>query len=251
MASRKWSVGAIRAFFGETRTHPADMRTPCPYSEAVCPVDARFSGMGNSKGKAVTAKPAAPSSPAAGKWAKNLTDLGAAMNPPRERAWLSEQKKHPKCPGQRQNGSYNIALWQKFVDDHCGLPRDKTPESNTARRVGIDLDNELKRIKLEQARGDSIHVDDTVQVLGKMMSEFDRALTKLCGQISSQLVGMGTPGQVEKRLKKAMRDVLTDFSSVTPPETEDAKKKAFWNRLCAEWSGRRTKLLSGSGLNDM
>lgn len=207
--------------------------------------------MGKSVGKSAGAKPDASPSPIAGKWAKNMTDLGNALNPRRERAWLSEQSRHPKCPGKRQNGHYNIPLWQKFVDDHCGAPRDKTPEANSARRAGLDLDNEIKRIKLEQLRGDSIHVDDTVQVVGKMFAELDRSLTKLCDQISGHLVGMGTAGQVKKRLRQALRETMTDFSTVTPPDTEDPKKKAFWNRLCAEWSARRKSLLSGSGLNDM
>lgn len=186
-------------------------------------------------------------------WAKNLTELGANLEPTRGRPWLNALKKHPKCPGTRQNGHYHVGKWQTFVDEHGAkaAPKDQSEPASTARSESLALDNELKRLKLRQAQGEMIPIDEVVEVLAESFSEFAAGHAKLADEISTQLVGLETAGQVKKRLTPVLRELLRKFSEVKQPVTDDLKKKAFFKKLSELLSPHRRRLFPGDGPSGM
>lgn len=109
-------------------------------------------------------KPARKPPPAKAKvWATNMSELGALLQPPRERKSIQRalarvpQPGEPPCPGRTPDGRYHVARWQSYLAaigtiGHTAAEKKPPPEP-----AGIEA--ELKRERIGRERAERLKLE--------------------------------------------------------------------------------------------
>lgn len=215
-------------------------RAPKPTATKKVTVAARRKAVPNKKGRQARMRISA-------EHALNQAELGERLNPPRARSLIESLMKRPGCPGRTANGGgqYHVAAWQAWIEQTGIGDRDTTLSATTARARKIEIENELSEMKLEEARGNTVSLDEALPILTTAITDFWRQLGAMEDTIASELAG-ATPGQIKKRIREEKRRVASEFAE----GGWCPQKKKFWKTLSAKVSGHLSALVLGSGASD-
>lgn len=177
-------------------------------------------------------------------WAKNQTELAAAIGCDRKtiQRWLKEGD--AECPGKRADGRYNVTLWRLWAEKKGKNPKNRLGKDKGALEIeNYELRNEALKIANAVKRGELIHIDDCSKVLCEMVSAFVTRVRGMKHTLGPEVIGVPLPEAV-KRIGREVDDALRELSL-----GEWAKKKPFWGSVYATLLDLRKSFSLGDGQN--
>lgn len=148
------------------------------------------------------------------KFARNQTDLGAYLMPPRDRKIIQRAMKREGCPGRTADGRYDIALWQVFIT--ANFASDAPTEDQTDKRKleeeKLRLTNEKLRFQISVMQREYSANTDIEQWVGSMVMNAKRVLLAIPGKLAPVIVGM-TEVEAEIILKTEINAALAQLAA--------------------------------------
>lgn len=148
------------------------------------------------------------------KYAKNQTELGRYLMPPRDRKMIQRAMKLEGNPGRTPDNRYEILPWQWFVNQHFG--------STTASNVPDKLSLEVERLRLQneklkfelQVKQKTFSSNTDIELwVGQMVMKAKRVLLAIPGKLAPQILGLPTEADVERRLRDEINAALSLLSA--------------------------------------
>ncbi len=154
-------------------------------------------------------------------YAKNQTDLGGYLAPPRDRKIIQQALKLEGNPGRSLDGRYHVQEWQgfinanftSFVDPNVGSSGDKK-NLETQR---LKLQNEKLQFELEVLRREYSRNADIEAWVGEMVIRAKTILLKLPGKCAPLVIGR-TEVDAERILRDDILEALSQLAA-KPPKT--------------------------------
>lgn len=147
------------------------------------------------------------------KVARNQTDLGRYLMPPRDRKIIQSAMKREGCPGRTPDGRYDIAAWQEFVNQNFS----STQTEGQPGKLGLELErlrlqNQKLEFELKVKRKDYSANTDVELWVGEMVMSAKRVLLGLPAKLAPQVIGL-TEVEAEQRLKQEINAALEQLTS--------------------------------------
>jgi len=150
------------------------------------------------------------------RYAKNQTDLGQYLIPPRERKIIQRAMKLEGNPGRSPCNQYEIGPWQLFINKHFAsrsTPLDKLPDKVELEMERLRLQNEKLRFELSVKQKDFSSNSDIKLWVGQLVMQAKRVLLAIPGKLAPQILGLATEAEVEARLKMEINAALSILTS--------------------------------------
>jgi hypothetical protein len=175
-------------------------------------------------------------------WAKNQVDLAEAIGCTRKsiQRYLAIEGN----PGAAADGRYDVEKWRAWVKARGTLKAPPKSEKEKLELSILQMTEEAQRLKLEEARGKMVDLEEAMMVLGGICATLVTELKGMRHTLAPQVVGL-TVEEATVKLEQAISAVMREAS--VPAE---AKKKVFWKTIAERFSSLQARILSGSGLSD-
>lgn len=142
------------------------------------------------------------------KFARNQTDLGRYLMPPRDRKIIQRAMKLEGCPGRTPDGRYEIAPWQAFINSRFGEnARSGDVDKTQLERERLGLQNAQLRFKLQVMQREYSKNTDVEAWVGAMVGRAKMLLQKLPSAMAPIVIGLD-PAEAELRLQEQVDCVL-------------------------------------------
>jgi hypothetical protein len=150
------------------------------------------------------------------KHARNQTELGRYLMPPRDRKIIQRAMKLEGCPGRSPEGKYPIAEWQTFISAKFAS-RALTDDSAQPDKLKLEMEklrltNEKLQFELSVKKRDFTANTDIEIWVGDMVMQAKRVLLGLPSKLAPQLAGM-TEVEIEATLKTEINGALAQLSA--------------------------------------
>jgi hypothetical protein len=156
-----------------------------------------------------------------------MTELGRALVPKRRRNTIGRALLIPGNPGRRADGSYNLLLWQAFMDKigTVGHTDDQRRRGEHPAPMGVEV--ELKNARIRQAvaeaeqvelrnavsRGEVIKKSDAARDVAKAFMEVKVALLKIPSSVAPMIIAKRDAAEAQALLEGEINDVLRLLST--------------------------------------
>ena len=149
------------------------------------------------------------------KYAKNQTDLGGYLAPPRDRKIIQRAMKLEGNPG-RSGMGYNVVEWQGFVNAHFASLSDPSVTGPDDKRnlemEKLRLQNSKLLFDLEVKKKDYTANVDVEQWVGQMVMEAKRTLLSIPAKLAQVVIGQ-TEVEAEKRMREEIIQALDKLAA--------------------------------------
>lgn len=172
-------------------------------------------------------------------WAKNQVELAEALGCTRKS--VGRYLAVTGNPGTAADGRYDVEKWRAWVAARGTLKAPPKSEKEKLELSILTMTEEAQRLKLEEARGKMVDLDEAMMVLGGICSTLVTELKGMRHTLAPQIVGL-TVEEATMKLESAIALVMKEAS--VPAE---AKKKVFWATIAERFSSLQARILSGSG----
>jgi hypothetical protein len=175
-------------------------------------------------------------------WAKNQVELADTIGCSRKS--IARYLAVEGNPGAAADGRYDVVKWRNWVASRGTLKAPPKSEKEKLELSILTMTEEAQRLKLNEARGNMVDLDEAMRVLGGICATLVTEIKALRHTLAPRLAGMTVEDamvQIDKEIKIILRDASV------PAE---AKKKAFWRSIAERYSSLQARLLSGSGQSD-
>jgi hypothetical protein len=156
-------------------------------------------------------------------WVKTQIELAESLGV--DRRSVTRYLAEVGNPGRAADGRYDLKAWRDWVRAK-GTVRPAGPSEKE--RLELEIlrsENETKKLKLAEARGEMVSLEEAMLVLGGMFAELRPRLQQLKHDLVPKLVGLPVEDAMEK-MQGALNQVLGEVA--VPGE---AKKKVFWRTI--------------------
>ena len=174
-----------------------------------------------------------------GRWVKTQAELGAALAC--DRRSIARYMDTPGNPGRTADGRYEVQPWRDFAAKHGRLRVPAKSDEEKAKLRQLNAEAELAEIRLLEARGQSVPLDEAMRVFGDIFAGLVRQMRALRYEVAPNMVGLPVEDAMEM-LDGAVCDVMKDVSL-----SGEVKKKAFWRTIAERSSLLQETLLCGNG----
>jgi hypothetical protein len=172
-------------------------------------------------------------------WAKSQVELADVLNC--DRKSIQRYLKVEGNPGAAADGRYDVRAWKTWVGARGTLKGPPQSEKESLELAGLRADVEAKRLKLAEAQGTMVDLEEAMGVLGGIFSELLPKLRGLQHSLAPLLAAM----EPEEAMVKMDEAVTRVMGEVAVPHT--AKKKVFWRIIAERFCSLQADLLCGSG----
>lgn len=165
---------------------------------------------------APAAKPKSPLGRKGGRipvYAKNQTDLGQYLMPPRDRKMIQRAMKLEGCPGRTPDGRYHVGQWQEFINHHFSshTPHGQ-PDKMRLEMEKLKLQNDKLRFELQVKQREYTANVDVERWVGGLVMQAKRVLCAIPSKLAPQLAGADVV-ECEALLKAEINSALQQLSS--------------------------------------
>lgn len=171
--------------------------------------------------------------------APSMRALAAQLN--RDKMSIAAWVKEAGNPGKDKTGQYHLPSWREWIEKSGKNFKDTSDVGKTARARKAEVDAKIQEIKLKQLEGRSIDLEEAVEVLGGMISEFKQSMLSMAKTYSSKIAGQDA-GTVERIISERCREMLAQIA--VPDEKKKPKKEGdsslFWTNVSESLSGLRS-----------
>lgn len=147
------------------------------------------------------------------KYARNQTDLGRYLIPPRDRKIIQLAMRRPGNPGRTPDGKYEILPWQTFVNSHFGSDYSEVgPDKTKLEQEKLRLTNEKLRFQLSVMQREYSRNTDIEAWFGAAVGRAKHLLLKMPSSLAPVVVGMD-PVEAEKRIQEEVDAALNELTA--------------------------------------
>lgn len=144
-------------------------------------------------------------------YAKNQTELGGYLQPPRDRKIIQQALKMEGNPGRTLDGRYHIQEWQGFIHANFQSLLDPSAGGGDDKRnlemEKLRLQNAKLQFELQIKQKDYSANADIEQWVGQMVMEAKRALLAIPSKLAPVVIGLDEVG-AEKRMHEEINLAL-------------------------------------------
>lgn len=150
-------------------------------------------------------------------FAKNQTELGLYLMPPRDRKIIQRAMKLEGCPGRTPDGRYPIAAWESFINRNFASAKLKEsdadqPDKRRLEEEKLRLTNDKLRFQLQvMQREFSANTDIEIWV-GDLVMQAKRVLLAIPSKLATQVISM-TEVEAEAAIKAEINQALSQLTS--------------------------------------
>jgi len=155
-------------------------------------------------------------------WVKTQVDLAEALGV--DRRSVNRYMGEAGNPGRASDGRYDLKAWRDWFRAKGTVKAVGTEKEELELKI-LRSEAETKALKLAEARGQMVSLEEAMMVLGGMFSEIRPRLQALKHDLVPKLVGLPVEDAMEK-MQSSLNRVLGEVA--VPGE---AKKKAFWRSI--------------------
>lgn len=146
-------------------------------------------------------------------YARNQTDLGRYLMPPRDRKIIQLAMKRDGCPGRTPDGRYHIGEWQEFVNrNFASANPEASPDKFKLEMEKLRLQNEKLQFELQVKRKDYTANSDIEVWVGELVMSAKRVLLAIPGKLAPQVVGL-TEVEAERRMREEINLALEQLTA--------------------------------------
>ena len=146
-------------------------------------------------------------------FARNQTDLGRYLMPPRDRKIIQRAMKREGCPGRTPDGRYHIADWQIFVNQHfASTSSEGQPDKQKLEMERLRLQNEKLTFELQIKKKDYSANADVEMWVGELVMAAKRVLLAIPSKLAPQVIGR-TEVEAEKLMKEEINGALAQLTA--------------------------------------
>lgn len=146
-------------------------------------------------------------------YAKNQTDLGRYLMPPRDRKIIQLAMKKEGCPGRTPDGRYHVASWQEFVNQHfVSANLTAQPDKMKLEMERLRLQNEKLNFELQVRRKEYSANVDIENWVGDLVMTAKRVLMAMPAKLAPVVISL-TEVEAEKRIREELNLALEQLTS--------------------------------------
>lgn len=149
-------------------------------------------------------------------FARNQTELGLYLMPPRDRKIIQKGMKLGGCPGRSPDGRYRIVDWQTFINKNFASAAEDhgvdQPDKRRLEEEKLRLTNDKLRFQLQvMQREFSANTDIEIWV-GDLVMQAKRVLLAIPSKLAPQVIAM-TEVEAEQCMKAEINAALAQLTS--------------------------------------
>jgi hypothetical protein len=146
-------------------------------------------------------------------YAKNQTELGQKLVPPRDRKIIQLAIKRPGNPGRKPDGRYPIAAWQEFINQNFASANlEAQPDKLKLELARLSLQNQKLEFELSVKRRDYSANVDVEQWVGDLVMSAKRVLLAIPAKLAPQVIALDEV-QAELRIREEINAALAQLTS--------------------------------------
>jgi hypothetical protein len=147
-------------------------------------------------------------------FAKNQTDLGAYMMPPRDRKIIQRAMRLEGNPGRTPDNRYRISDWQTFINANfeAHARPEEAPDKRRLEEEKLRLTNDKLRFQLQVMQREYSRNSDIAVWIGDLVMQAKRVLQAIPGKLAPVVIGL-TEVEAELRMKEEINSALAQLSS--------------------------------------
>jgi hypothetical protein len=146
-------------------------------------------------------------------YAKNQTDLGRYLIPPRDRKIIQLAMKRDGCPGRTPDGRYHVATWQEFINTNFASANlGAQPDKLKLELEKLRLTNAKLEFELQVKRKDYTENVIIEQWVGDLVMSAKRVLLAIPGKLAPQVIALNEV-EAEKRMREEINLALEQLTS--------------------------------------
>ncbi|EIQ01063.1 hypothetical protein OpiT1DRAFT_05629 [Opitutaceae bacterium TAV1] len=148
-------------------------------------------------------------------FAKNQTELGGYLTPPRDRKIIQKALKMEGNPGRSKDGRYHIQEWQGFINANFASLTDPTVGPDDKRNLEVErlrLQNQKLEFELNVRRNEYTANVDVEAWVGDLVIRAKTVLCKIPGTCAPLVVGR-TEVDAERILREEIVEALGQLTS--------------------------------------
>ncbi|MCX6943685.1 MAG: hypothetical protein NT173_02800 [Opitutales bacterium] len=146
-------------------------------------------------------------------YARNQTDLGKYLMPPRDRKIIQLPMKREGCPGRTADGRYEVAVWQTFISQNFASASSVgQPDKQMLELEKLRLQNERLTFELDVRRKAYSANTDVELWVGELVMAAKRVLLSIPAKLAPQLAALTSEVEIELRLRE---EINADLAQLT------------------------------------
>lgn len=146
-------------------------------------------------------------------YARNQTDLGRYLMPPRDRKIIQLAMKREGCPGRSPDGKYHVASWQEFINKNFASANlEAQPDKMKLEMERLRLTNERLNFELQVRKKEYSKNTDVEIWVGDLVMSAKRVLLAIPGKLAPQVIGLDEVN-AEKRMREEINLALEQLTS--------------------------------------
>lgn len=146
-------------------------------------------------------------------YARNQTDLGRYLMPPRDRKIIQIAMKREGCPGRTPDGKYHVASWQEFINKNFASANlDAQPDKMKLELERLRLQNAKLEFELQVKRKDYSSNVEIEQWVGDLVMSAKRVLLAIPGKLAPQVIALNEV-EAEKRMREEINLALEQLTA--------------------------------------
>jgi len=152
-------------------------------------------------------------------FARNQTQLGLYLIPPRDRKIIQKAMRMPGCPGRSPDGRYPVNAWQTFVisiiaayDTEKKDLIGSQPDKRKLEEEKLRLQNDKLRFQLQVMQREYSANTDIEMWVGDLVMQAKRVLLAIPGKLAPVVIGLNEV-EAELRLKEEINAALALLTS--------------------------------------
>lgn len=132
-------------------------------------------------------------------------------------------------PGRDKTGQFHVPSWLKWMADTGKNFKDTSDAGKNARARKAEVDAEIQEIKLQRLRGESIEIDEAVEVFGRILGDLKQEILSF-GQVNSERLAGQDQGSAEKILNERLWEMLQRLA-VPDEKKNEGDSQEFWKTV--------------------
>jgi hypothetical protein len=146
-------------------------------------------------------------------YAKNQTDLGQRLVPPRDRKIIQLAMKRPGNPGRKPDGRYPLVAWQEFINQNFASANlEAQPDKLKLEMERLRLQNQKLEFELSVKRKDFSSNVDVEQWVGDLVMSAKRVLLAIPAKLAPQVIALDEV-QAELRMREEINSALAQLTA--------------------------------------
>jgi len=150
-------------------------------------------------------------------FARNQTELGLYLMPPRDRKIIQRAMKLEGCPGRTPDGRYSISEWEPFINRNFASLKLKDsdadqPDKRKLEEEKLRLTNDKLRFQLQVMQREYSSNTDIELWVGELVMRAKRVLLAIPNKLATQVISM-TEVEAEAAMKAEINAALAQLTS--------------------------------------